>query len=138
MIKKFNEGVMREFKDEEEEKSVGSNNKALVYEKIATNRKNNKDPNSVNFMELLKEDGIFVLILDKKRSELERHNFGLGGKKYRTSTMLLQKYMENPLLYYGRKFDIRVWVMINQSFDVFAFKYINYLKLEKVTSKQLL
>lgn len=59
LIKKFNHGVMREFKDEEEEKSNPYEG-GVIYEKIATNRKNNKDFNSVNFMDLLKEDGKVV------------------------------------------------------------------------------
>jgi len=41
---------------------------------------------------------------------------------YRTSTVLLQKYLESPLTYYKRKFDIRVWVLISQDFEVFVFK----------------
>ncbi len=122
LIKKFNHGVMRELKDEEDEKSTPFEG-GVIYEKIASGRKNNKDINSINFMDLLKEDGKNQIILDRKRSELERQNFGTGGKKYRTSIMLLQKYIENPLLYYGRKFDIRVWVLINHLYDVYAFKY---------------
>ena len=30
---------------------------SIIYEKIAINRKNKKDFNSINYMELLKEDG---------------------------------------------------------------------------------
>ncbi len=46
----------------------------------------------------------------------------LNKQIYRSSTTLIQKYIEKPLLYYGRKFDIRIWVLLTQNSDLFAFK----------------
>lgn len=34
-------------------------------------------------------------------------------------TFVIQKYIEKPLLVNDRKFDIRVWVLINQNMDCY-------------------
>ena len=74
----------------------------------------------IEFKESEKED------LEKKEEEKNRKEkkyiFDISSKKYKSATIILQKYLEKPLLYWGRKFDIRVWVLISHKFEIFAFK----------------
>lgn len=48
------------------------------------------------------------------------------------SKWVVQKYIERPLLYKGRKFDLRVWACVNQSNEVFFYKK-GYVRLSSET-----
>ena len=41
---------------------------------------------------------------------------------YQSDIIIIQKYIEKPFLYNGRKCDIRIWVLINHKMDVYIFK----------------
>ncbi len=47
---------------------------------------------------------------------------GLMKEKPINSLWVAQKYIERPLLYQGRKFDIRVWVVVTANIDIFMYK----------------
>lgn len=44
-----------------------------------------------------------------------------------TGTWVIQKYIEKPLLYNSRKFDIRQWAVVTNSFEIYMYKY-GYLR----------
>jgi hypothetical protein len=109
LIKKFYDGIYKEFKEceedesiiEEEKNSSSRSNIKIVVNKQYKNEKNNKE--------------------DEEKKDKKKHD---TFKKYRTSYIILQKYIEKPLLYWKRKFDIRMWVMITHKFEVYAYRYL--------------
>ena len=52
--------------------------------------------------------------------------------KIRSSTFVIQKYIEKPLLINNRKFDIRVWVLLTQELKLYFFKE-GYLRTSSET-----
>ena len=95
-LKKFKEGVKYNFSSENDENK--SENKL----------KNNFFKNIVN--------------TDMEVTEENEKNVDKNDKMYYCNRIIIQKYIEKPLLYKKRKCDIRIWVLLTQLMKVYVFK----------------
>ena len=100
--KKTNAIKIEEYDDEKDEKNKKINNKReKINDEINQKKINNNNINNEN----------------KKEKEEDKEE-----KIYNCNKILIQKYIENPLLYKGRKCDMRIWVLLTHQMKVFLFK----------------
>ena len=103
IIERFKKGVDYGFTEDDIEPPKPNNNSTDKEKKdnkdIDVNKDNNKEEEKAN----------------KAKEEKKE-------KMYYCSRIIIQKYIEKPLLYRGRKCDIRIWVLLTQNMKVYVFK----------------
>ena len=82
--------------------------------------------------EIIRGDvGEYDNIKDEKENKEIYKNDEDNKHKYKTNKIIIQKYIEKPLLYNGRKFDIRIWVLLTHEMTAYMFKE-GHLKLSSI------
>jgi len=146
-IKKFFQGIDLSYKDSEDEIDKQDKvEKVEKVDKVKLGEKSNIKPDIVNNVnnankpmienntdtpgdkpqvpekpEKQIEFTIDEIIKENKKSNqnnIKQHNT----KKYLSSCVVLQKYVESPFLYKNRKFDMRIFVLVSHSNEVYIFK----------------
>ena len=81
---------------------------------------------SNNIKEIIDQCKLMFNGMEKMTSEKEKYYEEKGLEKkpkiYKTNNIIIQKYLDNPLLYYKRKFDIRCYVLVDYNLNVFMCK----------------
>jgi len=103
-----------------------SNNTLIDVNNVNESKKKKKDK-SRNFLEnrIKNNDNngnnkiVFTNLAQQKGYQILKQN---NPQTYQNSTIIIQKYIEKPLCYNGRKCDMRVWVMLTWDFNLYLFK----------------
>ena len=107
---------------------LSTSNNAINDENNMTKLKTKKRDKSRNLLENKMKNNdnnngnnkiIFTNLAQHKGYQILKQN---NPQTYQNSTIIIQKYIEKPLCYNGRKCDMRLWAMLTWDFNLYLFK----------------
>jgi hypothetical protein len=143
IIKNFYRGVKKDFDKEEKLEEIKEENKlelpVLTNNNIRVNSSGNVYDNKESIIQkklnIKKNKKINIKVTNPNKNQSPknlRENILNTYKQYKlylndpntyqNSSVIIQKYIEKPLCYRGRKCDMRVWVLLTWDFNVYLFK----------------